>query len=233
MSKLLQTISDVFEPFASIIAYKTNDSYGRSVYYLEHHHIKNGKMGVGRPLKQSMMRKIVQNVQTTSEQLDNNIHGAIPPNVLYCDTRIENERLVWWHGPEERYLFFNDGIGIPDGKMVVPGLVYVVNKDGLSLYAFKGKKPTGTLYHAPFMNVDIHVCLGNAKIKKPQDRTFANVIDYWEKMFWKSEFSHILGDNPIEGNLATITKHCIQTGEPFPTDVLKIYKEKKLNDLLK
>lgn len=233
MSKLIETISDVFEPYASIIAYKTNDCNRGISYYLEHHSIRNGKMGPGKPLTQEMMRGMVEKVQTSSDQFDISIHGAVPPNVLYCDTRIEKERLVWWRGPEERYMFFKEDLGIPNGKMVVPGLVYVAEYDGLMVYAFKGRKPTRLLYHAPFMNVDDYVCLGNAKVRKPTDRTFANVMDYWEKMFWVSEFSHILGDNPIEGNLATITKRCIEKGIPFPTDVMKIYKERKLNDLLK
>ena len=57
------------------------------------------------------------------------------------------------------------------------------------------------------MNVDeSHVCLGNAKVEKPVDNSFTTIIDYWEKMFWGSDFSHILGPNPVKGNLAIITK---------------------------
>ena len=77
-----------------------------------------------------------------------------------------------------------------------------------------------------------YVCLGNSKVAFPQERTFSNVIDYWETMFWQSEFSHILGENPCLGNLATITKECIMDGKPFPQDMLKP-TSKKLTDLLR
>lgn len=76
------------------------------------------------------------------------------------------------------------------------------------------------------------VCLGNAKVEKPEERTFENVIAYWEKMYWNSEFSHILGDNPVKGNLAVLTKELIETGKDFPTDVL-VPVNVKLSNLLR
>lgn len=233
MSKTIKTISDVFEPFANIIAYRAQQDRGDMSYYLEYRKIKNGIMGAGRPLTQRVLSQMLKDVQASSDQLDLSIHGVMPSNVLYCDTRIDSDKLVWWRGPEERNVFFSQGLGIPNGRMKVPGLVYVASKDGLMIYAFKGRKPTGVLYHAPFMNVSSYVCLGNAKVKKPEERTFENVIAYWEKMFWLSEFSHILGDNPVKGNLSIITKHCIETGEPFPSDVLKQYQGTTLKDLMK
>ena len=103
----------------------------------------------------------------------------------------------------------------------------------MRLYAFKGKRPTDKLYQPPFMNKGSNSgCLGNAKVKKPEDRTFDNIIAYWEKMYWNSEFSHILGGNPIKGNLAVLTKELIETGKPFPTDVLVPLKL-KLSTLLR
>lgn len=71
------------------------------------------------------------------------------------------------------------------------------------------------------MNVsDTGVCLGNSKVEPPKQSTFNKLICYWEKMFWMSEFSHILDVNPIKGNLATLTKHLIESGSKFPNEVL-------------
>ena len=157
----------------------------------------------------------------------------VPENVLYCDTRIGNEKIVWYRKPEDRILFFSEGLGIENGKMGVPGLIYCVKGKNLSVYAFKGSKPKKMLYCAPFMNTsESGVCLGNSKVTFPEERTFENVMKYWETMFWQSEFSHILGDNPCLGNLATITKECIASGSAFPQDMLKPSKL-KLQDLLK
>ena len=148
-------------------------------------------------------------------------------------TRVGNEKLVWYRKPEVRKLFFTKSLEIPDGDMRVPGLVYVASGKQLRVLAFKGSKPKSVLYLAPFMNTDAsHVCLGNSKVKTPDERTFTNVINYWETMFWQSEFSHILGENPCLGNLATITKDCILNGKPFPDNMLKQAKC-KLQDLLR
>ena len=84
--------------------------------------------------------------------------------------------------------------------------------------AAKQKK---VLFHAPFFNVGDHVCLGSAKMQKPKKQTYKNWMQYWEDMFWKSEFAHILGANPINGNLSIITKECITSHKPFPTALLK------------
>ena len=81
-------------------------------------------------------------------------------------------------------------------------------------------------------NVNNSVCLGSAKVRKPKDDTFEAWIEYWEQMFWKSEFSHILGSNPINGNLAVITKKCIKEGCPFPMELL-IRNKTTLSNLLK
>ena len=234
MSKIVKRITEVYEPFAAIVAYSTGETESSERgYYLERRTIRNGKMGAGKPLTQKMLASIIKTVQTTSSQLDTGMYGRVPSNVLYCDTRIDHDKLVWYHGPEERNVFFSEELNIPSGKMKVPGLVYVVDKGRMRLYAFKGKHPSDKLYHAPFMNTsETHVCLGNAKVEKPEERTFENIIAYWEKMFWNSEFIHILGDNPIKGNLAVLSKELIETGREFPTDKLVPVKV-KLNDLLR
>ena len=74
--------------------------------------------------------------------------------------------------------------------------------------------------------VDGKVCLGSAKVDKPYELTFESVMRYWEKMFWASEFAHLLGGNPVKGNLSTITKNCISTGCKFPDSELIPVKQK-------
>ncbi|MGM9776788.1 MAG: PRTRC system protein B [Prevotella sp.] len=235
MSKITDILKQVYEPFCAIIAYKADKGVSsEEMFYLEQHSIlKDGSMGAGKPMKKETIVKLVSTLSKSNKQIDSSIYGVVPENVLYCDTRMGHEKLVWYHKPEERFLFFSEKLEIPNGKMIVPGLVYVVSDKTLSMYAFKGNKPKRQLFAAPFMNTDTdHVCLGNSKIKYPEERTFENIIAYWEDMFWKSEFSHILGTNPCLGNLSTITKECISKGTPFPQDELKPIS-KTLNDLLK
>lgn len=215
----------------ALIAYKSDQC---DEFYIEQRRIDSkGKMSAGSPLKERTLRQMIDAISVNGENFEPGISGVIPPNLLYCDTRIGNTTLIWYRPPEERSVCFTKQTGIPDGKMRVPGLLYVVRGEKLSMYAFKGRKPKRKLYMAPFMNVDVeHVCLGNAKLKKPGSPTFTNLMAYWEGMFWQSEFSHILGANPIDGNLATITKECIETGCDFPIHLL-IPIKLTLNDLLK
>lgn len=235
MSKITDILQQVYEPFCAIIAYKAEKGIStEEMFYLEQHSIlKDGSMGVGKPLKKKTLVEIMSVLSRSNKQIDTSIYGTIPENVLFCDTRIGKEKLVWYHKPEERFLFFKDDLEIPNGIMTVPGLIYIAEEKNLSMYAFKGNKPKNHLFAAPFMNTnETYVCLGNSKVKFPEERTFKNIMEYWEEMFWKSEFSHILGDNPCLGNLSLITKDCISRKIPFPQDMLKPIR-KTLNDLLR
>lgn len=227
MNKFTKKLTETFDPFVALIAYRSSADES---YYMEYRNIRKGKFGAGRPMKERDMAKLISNMRRFNKQLNNGLHGEVPNNVLFCDTDVDNVRLVWYHPIEYRFLYFTPSLDIPNGEMEVPGLVYCVKGNSLSVYAYKGQKPKKVLYRAPFMNVysDGRICLGNAKVVKPEERTFGNVMEYWEKMFWLSEFSHIIGDNPVKGNLATITKGCINNHTPFPTDELK-----KMNITLK
>ncbi len=235
MSKITDILQQVYEPFCAIVAYKAGKvNSTEEMFYLEQHNIlKDGSMGAGKPLKKKTLIELVTALSKGNKQIDSSIYGVIPENVLYCDTRIGRETLVWYHKPEERYLYFREDLEIPNGAMMVPGLVYIVKGKQLSVYAYKGSKPKKQLFAAPFMNTtETYVCLGNSKVQFPEERTFANIMEYWETMFWKSEFSHIFGDNPCLGNLSTITKECITQNKPFPQEMLKPIS-KTLNEFLR
>lgn len=105
----------------------------------------------------------------------------------------------------------------------------------LSIYAYKDKKLTEKtdLYAAPFFNVTgANVCLGSAKIDKPRDLTYKNLLEYWEKKFWLTEFSHLGGGgNPTRSNLVLVTKAA--KDKLFNLDELKPLNNLKLKDILK
>lgn len=234
MSKITNLLKQVYKPFCAVVAYEADMQGHNPMFYLERYNIcKDGSLGFGKPLSQSALSKLLTAVSQTNKSLDTNLYGIVPNNVLYCDTRMGNETLVWYRKPEEQFLFFVESLGIPNGKMVVPGLVYAVKNKRLRMFAFKGCKPKQQLFFAPFMNTSVDfVCLGNSKLKYPEEKTFSNVMTYWETMFWQSEFSHILGENPCLGNLSVITKDCINKSEAFPADMLKPVSV-KLSELLK
>lgn len=221
MGNLKNILNNKLEATDALVFYKSTMSNGGA--YVEHRPIKNGLMGAGAPLEVSVLSKMMKAVDkyavdTTTMVM---LHGVIPENLLYASGSIDSYRLVWYRKPEKRMMYFIESLGIQNGEMEVPGLVYSTDGRGLKVFAFKGNKPKKVLFHAPFFNVSDHVCLGSAKIAKPKDQTYQNWIQYWEDMFWKSEFAHILGENPIKGNLSLVTKECISGNKPFPAHLLK------------
>lgn len=232
-NKITDILKSKLVPTDALIFYQTNLINDKSSF-VEHRRIEKGKMCAGSPLEVRTLAKIMKTVDKYVHSHTSLVamHGTIPEGLLYASTNIDGYRLVWYRKPEKRMMFFNEKLGIPDGYMMVPGMVYSTDGRKLSVFAFKGSKPKRILYKAPFFNVSNYVCLGNAKVKKPTEHTYENWITYWETMFWKSEFVHILGDNPIKGNLALITKECIQTGCQFPLKEL-VRSNVTLQSLLK
>lgn len=226
INELTKELLAELSPEMAIIVYKCEHKY-----YLERRDIVNGKMASGIPLTEKCLTDIFDTISSEDSDM---LHGLIPDNLLYADGRCGREKYVWYNKPEKRSLFFNKEAGIPDGQMWVPGLIYVASAASLSVFAFKGNKPKSNLFKAPFFNVynDGRVCLGSAKVDNPSELTYESVILYWEKMFWASEFVHLLGSNPVKNNLSTITKACIETGNHFPEEEL-LSVNIKLKDLLR
>ena len=57
-------------------------------------------------------------------------------------------------------------------------------------------------------------------------------MEYWEKKFWLTEFSHLGGGgNPTRSNLILVTKAA--KDKPFNLDELKPLNNLKLKDILK
>ncbi|KAB3958605.1 PRTRC system protein B, partial [Bacteroides uniformis] len=64
----------------------------------------------------------------------------------------------------------------------------------------------------------------------PEDMTFSKLLEYWEKRFWLSEFSHLGGSrNPTGSNLVSVTEKA--RANPFDENELKPMN-KQLKDLL-
>lgn len=215
MNKLTKQLATELCAKMAIIVYGDDE---HDSFYLERRNITNGKMGAGTPLTEECIRDIAELTLNSSRK---ELHGAIPPNMLYADGRKGYEKYVWFEKPQKKMHYFNKRLNIPNGELFTPSLLYAVSGNRLSLYAFIGEYPDGKLYRAPYFNVsDTYVCLGNSHLPEIQEMTYENIIQFWEKMFWQSEFTHILDTNPIKSNLSILSKRLMETGEPFPKDEL-------------
>ena len=232
MNELTNHIHQIMIPKAALIAYEyeTND-YSGTQSYLELRPInEKGRMGAGIPVTYEFMNSLLESY---TESMNGIPHGRIPGNMLWCNPKKGNERYIWYNPPQARKMYFKECLNIPDGTFNVPGIIYVVERDCLNVYAFKEKHPEDKtqLYKAPFFNVTgSSVCLGSSTLEKPQDMNFHELQAYWEKRFWLSEFSHLGGSqNPTKSNLVSVTEQA--RNHPFDYNELQSI-EKQLKDLL-
>lgn len=98
---------------------------------------------------------------------------------------------------------------------MVPAMLYIANGKDMYVYALdSNERPTTTskIYKAPYHNIyaDGKVCLGSAEVKKPE-KTYQAVMQYWEDLFWKSEFTQLNGTIiRTKSNINTLWKNNIK-----------------------
>lgn len=229
MNDITKNLFEDFEPRMAIIVYGSDTD----IYYLERRNIDvDGNMEAGIPLTEECLADIVKGLSSSEKDI---VQGALPTGLLYADCRTGSNKYVWYRKEEKRMHYFNEQLGIANGDMWVPGLVYCVNGESLAVYAYRGKlSERSKLFRAPFFNVSSSsVCLGSAKVEKPEEMTYEHVLAYWEQLFWQSEFTHLLGGNPVKGNLSIITKHGIESGCRFPKEELLPIDNLTLGGLLR
>lgn len=231
-NKVTRNLTDLLYPAAALIAYK-NMGEDRNSFFLELRTIDdNGNFCEGQPVSFEFMNELLKGY---SESHSTTPYGLLPDNLLFSDCRKGSERYVWYNPPCRRMMFFKENLGIESAEYNIPGVIYDAGEHGMNIYAYIDSVvgPAMPLYAAPFFNVSgAKVCLGNAKIDKPKDLTYLNLLEYWEKKFWLTEFSHLGGrGNPTKSNLVLVTKAAMN--EPFNFDELKPINKLKLKDLLK
>ena len=235
-NELTRKLRTLLHPRAALIAYSHKDGgncdYDNS-YFLEIREIDDsGKMGEGRPVTVEFMNELVCGY---SERNTVTPYGRMPSNLLWCDPRVGQEKYVWYNPPGKRMMFFKESLGIENAEYNLPGIIYEARDSQLDVYAYKDDRPDREtdLYAAPLFNVTgSSVCLGSARIEKPRDMTYSNLLEYWERKFWLTEFSHLGGHgNPTRSNLVLVTKAA--RDKPFDLGELKSLRNLKLKDILK
>lgn len=232
MNELTKQLQKIWVPKAALIAYAYQENtYASSRNYLELRPInKEGRMGAAIPVTHEFINSLVDSYSDEDQRIP---RGRVPSCMLWCDTRRGHEKYIWYNPPGERRMFFSERLNIKDGVFHVPGVIYIIENEKMNIFAYKGKKPDErtALYLAPFFNVTgASVCLGSSTLKKPESLDFQTLLEYWEKRFWLSEFSHLGGQaNPTHNNLVSVTEQARDL--PFNDDELKP-ANKRLKDIL-
>lgn len=231
MNKLTEELKSLMRPRAALIAYNGENTRSHD-YFLELREINDkGLMGEAIPVTYNFMNDIAANFSETHNGIPS---GVLPENLLFADTRKGSEKYIWSNSPRKRMMYFIPGLGIENAEYHIPGIIYAAKESTLAIYAYKDKKLSDNteLYVAPFFNTSKEsVCLGVAKLKKPTNPTWSGLLEYWEKKFWLTEFSHLGSNgNPTKSNLVLVTKAA--RDKTFNLDELKPIN-KKLKDILK
>ena len=167
MNELTNKLQQVMVPKAALIAYEYRENrYGNGMHYLELHPINDrGRMEAAMPVTYEFMDSLVESY---SDERQNVPHGRLPSNMLWCDTRKGHEKYIWYNPPGKRQMFFKDSLNIKDGVFHLPGVVYIIENERMTIFAYKGRIPEEDtpLYLAPFFNVTRgSVCLGSSTLE--------------------------------------------------------------------
>ena len=224
---ITDSIKQTYNPCGAIIIYEAESYNCENRYYIESRPIKkDGTLGVAKPVSKSFIQGIAKTFKSEEEMQP---HGPMPANFLFADSRIGQEVYIWWTPPAQKSLHFTEGIAIKEGTYWMPGCVWVAKKDRLSVYCYAGKKPTlkTKLLYGPFFNYydDAGICLGNAHVEWPDDITWKDIQQHWEKLFWGSINSHTIC-NPMKEKQSLVLAIKDAAEKPFNTALLK---EKKMN----
>lgn len=223
-----------FKALQAIIVYQQDLDHQGDSYYLETRRIHKGRMMEGVPMTKDALSKIVSEIKTA--EIDKiYCKGFLPKNLLYQGKNNLNVELIWYVKSSWQTLSFSKSLGIKNGIMKVPTLIFKLKGSELFVFAIKSDSPkeSSLLYQAPFHNVFSggNICMGSAKVVKSNE--INEIMRNYEKAFFQSKFTHLQHQgSPIKGNLNTTMNSCIELHAALPKSLLKRQGKMKLKDLL-
>lgn len=226
MNNITSQFSKNFEPKKAILIYQ---STAEEDFYVESYDID----ALGRPINPHPLAleegiSLSKALQAKGELSEGFLkpRGTLPPNLLYLDDR-QDGFAVWHTAPKRAHLLFAKSLGIADGIASVPAMLWKADREKLQVFALEAKgRPSekSKLFHAPFFNIYVKgdVCMGNVNIEISGDLHLEEFMAGWERYFFGSTFSHLLGDSsPITSNIVQLWQSLVGTSQKFPMETLK------------
>ena len=227
MKDITEAFGTLYHPLSALVFYQSKGKDKQT--YVEHFDMdKNGNPINAHPLTCKEAKVLAKALNTEKEKNSAFLKpkGILPTNVLHINPS-KNGTVLWFTKTKKVKMFFTESLEIKDGIAEIPAMLWFANKQNLMVFALeKDSRPTEktSLYHAPFFNIyeDGHVCMGTVDINIKNSASIEEFIQSWENYFFNSYFSHLLDKhNPVNGNCVSLWKNLIETGSPFPKEVLK------------
>lgn len=226
MKDITENFGTLYHPKSALVFYQTKGM--NSATYVEHFDVdKNGNPINAHPLTVREANQLAKALKTAKEEKEPCLKsvGIISNTILHINA-IDN-KVIWFTKAMQRELCFTENLGIPKGIANVPPMLWITNKNSLSVFALgSNRRPTEytKLYNAPFFNVyeNGNVCMGTVDIQIKKIALLEEFTIAWENYFFNSYFSHLMPDyNPIKGNCVTLWESLTNTEKAFPKEVLK------------
>ena len=235
---ITEDLGTLYEPKSALVIYESLDRDGG--IYVEHFDMDSNGIPINaHPLTVNEAEALAKSLNSDEEKGKTFLKskGILPTNILNINPS-QNGSVLWYTKSQVRQMYFVKNLEVPNGKSHVPAMLWLADKENLSVFALTSdKRPTEKtlLYYAPFFNVyeGGAVCMGTVDVNIKNSASVEEFIKAWEDYFFNSYFSHLLDNyNPIKGNCVNLWKKIIGTGETFPVEVLK-KNNKTLKNLLR
>lgn len=226
-NNLNKSLGTLYHPKSALIFYQTLT--GNSDCYVESFDMdRNGSLINAHPLTVREAQQLAKSLRIESDDKKPFLKstGIISTHILKVDPT-HNGRVIWYTKAQYRDLYFVENLGIPNGKVHIPTLLWVADRNRISVFALKtDRRPTEKikLFHAPFFNVHSNgsVCMGTVDINIKKTSSLEAFTNLWQEYFFNSYFSHLMqSHNPIKGNLVSLWKNLMENNENFPKNSLK------------
>ncbi|KQB43869.1 PRTRC system protein B [Flavobacterium daejeonense] len=236
MNDITENFGTLYHPKLALVFYQTKEM--NSDTYVESFDMdKNGNPINAHPLTVREANQLAKALKTAKEEKEPCLksEGIISNAILHIDP-VQN-KVIWFTKSMQRELCFTENLGIPKGLVNVPPMLWIANKNSLSVFALgSNRKPNENtkLYNAPFFNVyeNGNVCMGTVDVQIKKIASLEEFTIAWETYFFNSYFSHLMQDyNPINGNCVILWESLVNTNNAFPKEVLK-KNGKTLKDIL-
>ncbi|QJD96271.1 PRTRC system protein B [Mucilaginibacter robiniae] len=227
MKDLTGTFGNLYEPVKALIILRKTGESQQSDYYIESYDMDDKGCPInGHPLSVRESNSLAKALQAGEKKAQGFLtpKDLMPPNVLHLNSGADGY-VIWHTPPQPVKLLFTENLGIPSAMAHIPALVWKAGKGSLQLFAVYAAEfeETTPLFYAPFFNIypDGRVCMGNVRIRIPNDCGLERFMERWQEYFFNSYFSHLIGGHePIKGNIVQLWQQLTANAEPFPTEVL-------------